>query len=172
MKRILFALVLAFLTTSVASAECPGGETYCNGWRRVDQAQKARVETMDAAIKAHAAMLADCDDVTIVPEFGKTCIQNYNDASRGILYKLADVNKLPREKVVLFSIVEAWDWGNQATIALGRPLVQADWDLHAAAGLVSIAQRLNVNSPIKIFDNDSWCLLPDYGGAGTCGGNW
>lgn len=162
---IVAVLVLSALAPLAipARAECPIGELYCEGWNPINQAQKVRFETMDAAIHAHAQMLADC---------AVACIDNYNVASRGVLKALADKNKLPYDKVVLFAISEAYDWGIQATDALKRPLVQADWNKHAAWGLNELAARLSVNPPLRIFNGDDgvYCVNQEYGG--TCPGLW
>lgn len=163
MKALVLAVVLTLGLFTVARAECPVGELYCEGWNPADQAQKVRFETMDASIKAHAQMLADCSIA---------CIDQYNKASNGILKKLADFNKLPYDKVVLFAISESYDWGLQATNAYKRPLVQNDWDSHASWGMNELATRLSVNPPLKIWNDKSWCVTVDYGGAGTCGGLW
>lgn len=160
---VLAVLVLSALAPIIVNAECPIGELYCEGWNPIQQAQKVRIETMDAAIQAHAQMLADC---TVA------CIDNYNVASRGLLGKLAQVNGLSYDKVVLFAISEAYDWGIQATDAYKRPLVQQDWDSHAAWGLNLLAERLRVNPPLRIWDDGVYCVMVDYGGAGTCGGLW
>lgn len=164
--RILFAFVILFALlginySGIARAECPVGELYCEGWNPADQAQKVRFETMDAAIHVHAQMLADC---TVA------CIDQYNAASRGILKALADKNHLPFDKVVLFAISEAYDWGIQATDAYQRPLVQQDWDSHAAWGLNELAARLSINPPLKIWNDGVYCVNQEYGG--VCPGLW
>lgn len=162
--RILLGLVFLFaLSASTAQAMCPTGDLFCQGWTPAQQAQKVRIQTLDAAIAAHAGMLAGCD---------AACIDNYNNAARGLLGKLAQVNGLPYEKVVLFAISESYDWGLQTANALKRELVQQDWNSHAARGLNDLADKLRVNHPLRIWDDGVYCVEVDYGGAGTCPGLW
>lgn len=175
---VLVALALGLTAANVAppaEAACPNSEDlYCAPlWTPAMQAQKNRLAWLDTMVAGHAEVLKGCDDVTRVPAYdNRTCVENFDYATHGLLYAVADHNHLPRDKTVLASIALNWEWGVQATKVYHRELGQTDWNKHFAPGMIALAVKLDVNPPLVILNGDemTWCATEEYGG--VCPGKW
>lgn len=155
--------VLTLVTPAPASAACPNPEDlYCAPlWTPKHQAQKVREQTLDKLIsESRLAELKSCDDA---------CADKYDADRGGVLTKLANLNNLPKTKVIK-AFIAYWDSRAKAADDLGKP-----WDQREVASVWTndFADKINVNHPYYIFpgtDNTHWCLMPEYGG--SCPGKW
>ncbi len=160
------SVLIGLATTSPALARCPADDLYCAWWTPTQQAQKVRVEKLNAFIQAAEDRpwlnLGACD---------AACQNHYDAKGHGILSAYATVNGLPRDKVILAYIVY-WDMNaEQADRLLGPGHWNPNGPVPVAEWVNQFADWLRTNHPYAIW-GDRFCVTVDYGGAGTCAGKW
>jgi hypothetical protein len=156
---IAIAIVLFLFLVSAASAECPIGELYCEGWTPANQAQKVNVARLQTRISEGSYMnISGCGDA---------CVGDYDKAGGNLLSRFAKFNNLPVNLVVQAYIV-TWDKRAQAADKLLGP---GKWDIQdTGAWLNDFADELRVNHPYFIKGERQYCIVADLGG--YCPGLW